>query len=82
MEALLALGALTPEGDISRPLGEQMAMFPVDPKFAKCLITAQVCFHMLLSSAPVLKSSCLCCWVHSLHSHTVPDFPPGVWLPG
>lgn len=41
MEALLALGALTPEGDISRPLGEQMAMFPVDPKFAKCLITAQ-----------------------------------------
>eukprot|EP00727_Mastigamoeba_balamuthi_P012192 m51a1_g7596 putative atp-dependent rna helicase dhx8 (652) ;mRNA; f:224239-227355 len=39
-ELLLCLGALDKQGHLADPLGKRMAMFPVDPTFAKVLITS------------------------------------------
>eukprot|EP00850_Spirogloea_muscicola_P014566 SM000105S13911 [mRNA] locus=s105:306688:310827:- [translate_table: standard] len=40
LEQLYVLGALTLEGDLSEPLGARMARLPLEPLYAKALLTA------------------------------------------
>lgn len=41
LENLLALGALTSTGDVSEPLGKQMAELPLDPPYGKVLLMSK-----------------------------------------
>lgn len=40
LDELFSLGALTEEGHLSHPLGEQMAEFPLSPHLAKMLLVS------------------------------------------
>lgn len=57
LEQLYTLGALTGEGHLSRPLGEQMARFPLDPLYSRAVLAAARfrCAEEMLTAVAMLS---------------------------
>ena len=44
LDELFALGAIGDDGQLTRPLGQNMAELPLPPQLAKMLLVSGVCF--------------------------------------
>ena len=58
LETLFTLGALDRDGNITKPLGTRMAQLPIDPPFAKVLLTADTfrCTSEVLTIVAMLSA--------------------------
>lgn len=46
LDELVALGALSEDGTLTRPLGQQMAEFPLSPQLSKMLLVSGLCEYV------------------------------------